>query len=135
MSNPFDYIQKYPERTKRLLGINYQQWQQLTKRAIAEYQKQQEVLEKSKIRINIQGGGRKPILTPESEICLCLFYLRQMPTFEVLGIQFDLSKTEANDTFHKWLQILRKLLPASLLEELKNQPKNREMRARTFRRN
>ncbi len=66
---------------------------------------------------------------------MCLFYLRQMPTFEILGIQFDVSKTETNDTFHKWLQILRKLLPASLLEELKNQPKNREMRARTFRRN
>ena len=51
--------------------------------AIAEYQKQQDILEKSKIRINVQGGGRKPILTPEEEICLCLFYLRQMPTFEV----------------------------------------------------
>lgn len=127
MSNPFDYIQKYPERTKRLLGISYQQWQQLTKRGIAYEQEQQNRLEKNKVRINAQGGGRKPILTKEEEICLCLFYLRQMPTFEVLGIQFELSKTEANDTFHKWVQILRKLLPASLLEELKNQPQNREM--------
>ncbi len=42
-------------------------------------------------------------------------------------IQFDISQTEANDTFHKWLQILRKLLPASLLEELKNQPQNQQM--------
>ena len=109
LSNPFDYIQKYPERTKRLLGINYQQWQQLTKRAIAYQQEQQNRLEKNKVRINAQGGGRKPILTKEEEICLCLFYLRQMPTFEVLGIQFELSKTEANDTFHKWVQILRKL--------------------------
>ena len=57
----------------------------------------------------------------------CLFYLRQMPTFEVNRIHFDLSKTEANDTFHKWLPILRKLLPASLLEELKNQPQNQQM--------
>ncbi len=91
MSNPFDYIQKYPARTQGVLGLTYQQWQQLIKKAIskrsasrgAEYQKQQDVLEKSKIRINVQGGGRKPILTPEEEICLCLFYLRQMPTFEV----------------------------------------------------
>ena len=136
LSNPFDYIQKYPERTQGLLGLTYQEWQQLTKRAIAqravaspiaEYEKQQEVLEKSKVRINAQGGGRKAILSKEAEICLCLFYLRQMPTFEVLGIQFDISKTEANDTFHKWLLILRKLLPASLLEELENQPENREM--------
>ena len=26
LSNPFDYIQKHPERTKRVLGISYQQW-------------------------------------------------------------------------------------------------------------
>ncbi len=135
LSNPFDYIQKYPERTKRLLGISYQQWQQLTQSAIAYFKEQQDVLEKSKVRLNAQGGGRKPILTQEKEICLCLFYLRQMPTFEVLGIQFDISKTEANDTFHKWLAVLRKVLPASLLEELENQPQNREMRARTFSRN
>ncbi len=55
------------------------------------------------------------------------FYIRQMPTFEVLGIHFGISKTEANDTFHKWLPILRELLPASLLEELKNQPKKQQM--------
>ena len=83
-------------------------------RAIAYEQKQQNIEEKSKVRINAPGGGRKAILSKEEEICLCLFYLRQMPTFEVLGIQFDISKTQANDTFHKWLSILRELLPASL---------------------
>ena len=69
LSNPFDYIQKYPERTTRVLGLTYQQWQQLTKSAIAEYEKQQEVLEKSKVRINAQGAGRKTILSKEAEIC------------------------------------------------------------------
>ena len=127
MPNPVDYIEKYPERTKRLLGISYQEWQELTAVEIAYDKEQQEKLESSKIRINAKGGGRKPLLTTEEEIGLCLFYLRQMPTFEVLGIQFDISQTEANDTFHKWLQILRKLLPASLLEELKNQPQNQQM--------
>ena len=134
-SNSVDYIEKYPERTIRILGISYRKWKQLTKSAIAKYQKQQDVLEEGKVRINAQGGGRKPILTPEEEIGLCLFYLRQMPTFEILGIQFGISKTEANDTFHQWLQILRKFLPASLLEQLENQPENRDMRARTLRRN
>ena len=127
MSNPVDYIEKYPERTKRLLGISYQEWQELTAKAIAYAQEQQEKLESRKIRINAKGGGRKPLLTPEEEIGVGLFYLRQMPTFEVLGIQFGISKTEANDTFHKWLTILRKLLPASLLEELKNQSQNQQM--------
>ena len=31
-------------------------------------------------RINDKGGEKKPILTPEEEIGLCLFYLRQMPS-------------------------------------------------------
>ena len=52
-------------------------------RAIAYQEQQQQKLESSKIRINAKGAGRKPILTPEEEICLCLFYLRQMPTFEI----------------------------------------------------
>ncbi|MEH2277310.1 MAG: transposase family protein [Nostoc sp.] len=41
-----------------------------------------------------------------------------MPTFEVLGLQFGISKTEANDTFHYWLVILQKILPASLLKQV-----------------
>lgn len=66
-------------------------------------------------------GGRKPKLTTEESVCLCLFYLRQMPTFEVLGMHFDISKTEANNTFHYWMKIFRIILPSSLLEQVKNQ--------------
>jgi DDE superfamily endonuclease/Helix-turn-helix of DDE superfamily endonuclease len=127
LSNPVDYIEKYPERTTSILGINYQQWQKLVEQAIAYKKQQEKKLETLKIRINARGGGRKAILTQKEEIGLCLFYLRQMPTFEVLGIQFGISKTEANDTFHQWLKIFRKLLPASLLEQLENQPQNRDM--------
>ncbi|MBE9043979.1 transposase family protein [Pleurocapsales cyanobacterium LEGE 10410] len=45
------------------------------------------------MRINAPGAGRKPILSRKEEIGLCLFYLRQMSTFEVLGIQFGISNT------------------------------------------
>ena len=64
MSNPVDYIETYPERTKRLLGISYQQWKELTIIAIAYDKQQQEKLESSKVRINAKGGGRKPLLKP-----------------------------------------------------------------------
>jgi hypothetical protein len=43
-----------------------------------------------------------------------------MPTFQVLGMLFGISKTEANDTFHEWIPILREILPASLLEQVSN---------------
>ncbi|WP_206757985.1 MULTISPECIES: transposase family protein [Nostoc] len=76
--------------------------------------------ESQKIRINAAGGGRKELLSTEEQVCLCLFYLRQMPTFQVLGMLFSISKTEANDTFHYWIPILRDILPASLLEQVSN---------------
>ena len=71
----------------------------------------------SKVRVNQKGAGRRRSLSPEEGICLTVFYLRQMPIFEVLGMMFDVSKTTANDYFHYWLPILRDLLPSSILEE------------------
>jgi hypothetical protein len=118
MKNPLDYIRKYPQRTKRLLGIDYPQFLQLLEQAQLKQTEQQAEIELQKIRVNAKGGGRKPLLSIEEEVCMCLFYLRHYPTFEVLGLQFGVSKTEANDTVHYWLRILRVLLPASLLEQV-----------------
>lgn len=118
MKNPLHYIHKYPHRTKRLLGINYQQFEQLLEQAALKQAQRQAEVECQKIRVNAKGGGRKPLLSIAEEVCLCLFYLRHYPTFEVLGLQFGVSKTEANDTVHYWLQMLRELLPASLLEQV-----------------
>jgi hypothetical protein len=99
MKNPLHYIQEYPHKTKQILGITFQQFDDLVNQAQKYHQKKQRDLEKKKIRINKKGGGGKPKLNMEEQICLCLFYLRQMPTFEVLGLQFGLSKSIANDTF------------------------------------
>lgn len=119
MKNPLNYIQEYPQRTKQLLGISYNQFLCLLTQAELRHTQQQAQKERTKIRLNAKGGGRKPKLTIPESVCLCLFYLRQLPTFEVLGLQFGVSKTEANDTFHYWLEVFRELLPASLLEQVK----------------
>ncbi|MBW4457222.1 MAG: transposase [Nostoc indistinguendum CM1-VF10] len=116
----FDYIQKYPHRTKQILGISYEQMQSLLNCAIKRHQEIQTKLQSRKIRINAAGGGRKELLSTEEQVYLCLFYLRQMPTFQVLGMLFGVSKTEANDTFHYWISILRDILPSSLLEQVSN---------------
>jgi hypothetical protein len=68
--------------------------------------------ERQKSRINVSGGGRPTKLSIQEQVCLCLFYLRQMPTFQVLGMLFDISKSEANDIFHDWIPILRDILPS-----------------------
>ncbi len=121
MINPIDYIHKYPHRSKQILGISYQQFLQLVQQASLHQSQERQRIEQQKKRVNTPGGGRKPILSTESEIGLCLFYLRHLPTFEILGLQFGISKTSANDIFHSRLKILREILPASLLSQVKNQ--------------
>ncbi|WP_242056119.1 helix-turn-helix domain-containing protein [Nostoc flagelliforme] len=103
----FDYIEKYPHRRKQILEISYEQLQSLLNCAIKRRQEIKTKQESRKIRINAAGGGRKELLLIQEQVCLCLFYLRQMPTFQVLGMLFGVSKTEANDTFHEWIPILR----------------------------
>lgn len=127
MSNPVNYIHKYPHRSKRILGISYKQFLQLVQQASLHQSQERQRLEQKKMRVNALGGGRKAILSTESEIGLCLFYLRHLPTFEILGLQFGISKTSANDIFHCWLKILREILPASLLEQLRSQTSDREV--------
>ena len=127
MLNPIDYIHKYPHRSKQILGISYRQFSQLVQQASLRQSQQRLRLEQTKIRLNTPGGGRKPILSTEGGVGLCLFYLRHLPTFEILGLQCGVSKTSANDIFHYWLEILRELLPASLLEQVKNQPSDYEI--------
>lgn len=45
--------------------------------------------------------------------------MRHLTTFQLLGIQFGVSESTANDTFNFWLPILRELLPCSLIEQVK----------------
>ena len=127
MINPIDYIHKYPHRSKQILGISYKAFVQLVQQACLRQSQRYSRVEQTKTRINAAGGGRKPILSRESEVGLCLFYLRHLPTFEILGLHFGISKTSANDIFHYWLEILGEILPASLLEQVKNQVSEREV--------
>jgi hypothetical protein len=57
-------------------------------------------------------------LTKEG-IYLSLVDLRQKPTFQTLGLLFDLCRTKANNTFNYWVEILREMLPVSQIEEAK----------------
>jgi len=71
------------------------------------------------VRIIKKGGGRKVKLSIEEQILLTLIYLRHLTTFQLLGIQFEVSESTANDTFNYWLPLLQELLPSSLLEQVK----------------
>ncbi len=117
MANPLEYIRQRPKSAKQLIGLTLPQLEKLIQQAIALNDRKKKEIEDQKIRVNKKGAGRAKNLSEDGEICLTLFYLRQMPIFEVLGIIFEVSRTTANNIFHYWLPILRDVLPSSLLEE------------------
>ena len=53
------------------------------------------------------------------QIILTLTYLIHLTTFQLLGIQFGVSETTANDIFNYWFPIIGELLLSSLLEQVK----------------
>jgi hypothetical protein len=114
-----DYIEKNPQQTKRLLGMEYEQLLQLIKAAQLLDIERKQMRDEKKVRLIKSGGGCRPKLSAESQFILTLTYLHQSPTFQMLGIQFEVSESTANDIFHYWLKVLRELLPASLVEQVK----------------
>ncbi|MBD1883614.1 transposase family protein, partial [Microcoleus vaginatus] len=119
MSQIRDYLEKHPSETQRLLGMDYDQLTELIIRAENLYERQKIEREIQKTRIIKPGSGRPPKLTIADQIVLTLVYLHHLPTFQILGVQFGIGESTANYIFHRWLKILRELLPASLLEQVK----------------
>jgi hypothetical protein len=119
MNKTLEYIYNHPKETKRIIGISYEQLTKLIEHAQKIEEEKKEEIAKTEKRLIKAGGGRKKILTQEEEIILTLYYLHHIPTFQVLGIHFGISESSANNIFHYWIDILRELLPPSLLEEVK----------------
>jgi len=119
MSTVLEYIEKNPQEAQRLLGLKYEQLKQLLEKVIELHNHKVKLAESKKVRIIRGGGGRKPKLSPPEQVILTLTYLRHLTTFQLLGIQFGVSESTANDTFNYWFPLLTELLPPSLLEEVK----------------
>lgn len=118
MENLLDYIESKPERCIPILGITYDDFNTLADKAIQVHEQLEQEKESRKIRINAKGGGCPRKLTYREGICLSIYYLRHAEsTFELLGLRFGVSKSTANNTFHYWIKILRRILPCSLLEQ------------------
>ncbi|MBD0390289.1 MAG: transposase family protein [Nostoc sp. C3-bin3] len=127
MSDILNHIEENPKETKRLIGMEYEQLQQLIYNAEELHNEQLALLESKKVRIIAGGGGRKSKLSIKEQIILTLVYLRHLTTFQFLGIQFGVSESTANDTFNYWLPLLRELLPSSLIEQVKKKESDYEV--------
>ena len=115
----WDYIQKHPQETKRLLGIDYKQLGQLIAQGKLLNQRKKEELEKTKIRIIKAGGGNYHKLSEEEQIILMLVYLRHHLSFQILGLLFQVSESTAHNLFNYWQKLFQGELPPSLLEQVK----------------
>ena len=126
MSYTWEYLQKNPKESKRLVGIAYNHLISIIKLGKKIHQEKQEEKEKKKVRLIRRGGGVKNKLSLEDQIILTLIYLRQGLTFQVLGLLFQVSESTANEIFNYWQRIFRDGLPASLLEQVSNEEENLE---------
>jgi len=114
-----EFIEKHPWEAQRLVGLDYEQLMELISQAERLHNQKQVALEEKKTRIIKAGGGRQAKLSRQDQILLTLVYLHHLPTFQMLGVQFGVSESAAHYIFHYWLGILRELLPASLVEQVK----------------
>jgi hypothetical protein len=126
MSRLSDYIDQNPDETKRLIGVDYELLQNLIGQAKTIHRQQQDRIEKDKVRLIARGGGRKATLSNRDELLLTLTYLRQHHTFQWLGLQFGVCESTAHYLFHYWIAVLEDLLPASILEQVKDQESDYE---------
>ena len=90
MSQLREYLEKHPSETQRILGIDYDQLIQLTIDAENLYDRYKKQQESHQTRLIKPGSGRPPKLTTRDQILLTLVYLHNLPTFQMLGVQFDI---------------------------------------------
>ena len=127
MTKIVEYIEKHPNEVQRLVGLKPDRLNQLLENLVNIHNQKLAEREKQKTRIISGGGGRKSILSLKEQIILTLVYLRHLPTFQLLGVQFGVSETTANDIFNYWFPLMRELLPSSIFEQVKKNSSDYEI--------
>lgn len=65
----------------------------------------------SGIRQRRPGGGQKGALpTMKDKLLFALYYFKVYPTFDVLGTQFNMARSKANENLHKLAPVLHQTL-------------------------
>ena len=100
---------------RSLTGLSQAQFDQLLLTFAIVYQEtQQEAYDKgiaAGTRQRKPGGGAKGKLpTLSDKLLFVLYYYKTYPTFDVLGTQFEMARSKANENLHKLSPILHKTL-------------------------
>jgi hypothetical protein len=96
MNKLLEHIEKNTQDTQRLIGLNFEQFKSLIEAGEKRHNQKQEEMALAKKRLIGVGGGRPPKLSLQEQMLLTLVYLHHLPTFQMLGIQFDISESAAN---------------------------------------
>ena len=104
---------KNPRMLKALLGMDYQEFSELTSlfdQALYEQQK------KKPNRKRKPGGGKKGALkTSADKLFFTLFYLKVYPTFDVLAFMFNRHRGRSCEDVHRYIKILESILKRKLV--------------------
>ena len=89
---------------KALTGLSYEEFLDLVK----VFKQVEETLNtKGKKRQRVFGGGKLGVLKTREERLFCvLFYLKNYPTFDVIGYLFGFQRGHACEAIHRYLNIL-----------------------------
>lgn len=104
------------ERQMRALtGVSQGQFEIMLETFTKIYEEQQwEAYEegiKAGTRQRKPGGGQKGALpTMADKLLFLLYYLKVYPTFDVLGTQFQMSRSKANENLHRLMPLLSQTL-------------------------
>ncbi len=90
-------------------GLNHKAFAQLCRDFDTAYEAH--LAADTRPRQRARGGGRKArLLSTEEKVFFILFYLKCYPTFDLLGLLFDLERGRANRWVHRLQKILEEVL-------------------------
>jgi hypothetical protein len=115
---------------KSLIGLSREEFDKLLEAfsVCLEETKNKKYRKNKKSRKRRPGGGRTGSLeTPENKLFFILYYLKNYPTFDVLGFIFDINPSKAHENVKKLIPILK-----SAQKTLRALPKQRFKNANEF---
>lgn len=109
------YLLKHPELFQYVIGITFNQFQELLPKFILALRKAENIKAYSKKRLREVGGGRKATLKTDSDkLFFILFYYKTYPTFRFAQILYNLDKRN----IQLWVRFLAPVLFSALGYEL-----------------
>ena len=122
-------LDHHPQKGKRLLGISsnalWELWQRITPLDLATQQK----LAHRPGRKRQAGGGRKKSAMVLCRLLVALLYLRQHWTMQGISQCINCAESTVFNYIHEMLPYIREQLPASLLEQWKQDCRDSVKRA------